>query len=250
MDDPEWILPDWPAPPGVRAVSTTRRGGCSTGPYASLNLALHVGDEPDRVRRNRALVRDRLGLPVEPFWLEQVHGCTVADAGGRAARADASFAEDGGAVCAVLTADCLPLLLCNREGNRVAAVHAGWRGLVAGVVERAVARFPDAPGHLLAWMGPAIGPGAFEVGEEVLGVFTEADPGCRGAFMPRGRGKWLADIFALARRRLAGLGIGFIGGGDCCTVSDPDRFFSFRRDATTGRMASLIWIERDPGDRR
>jgi YfiH family protein len=244
MNETDSIIPAWPAPRGVRALSTTRRGGVSAAPYDSLNLALHCGDDPVAVRRNRELLAQRLALPGEPMWLTQVHGCRVARAGVAAplCQADASYTEDAGLICVVLTADCLPLLLCNWAGSRVAAVHAGWRGLAGGVIEAAVASFPDLPGDLLAWMGPAIGPEAFEVGAEVLEAFVEGDPWCEQAFRARGS-RWLADIYALARRRLQRLGVGFIGGGDLCTVSAPDRFYSYRRDGTTGRMASLIWID-------
>ena len=242
----ELIRPDWPAPGQVRACSTTRRGGFSTGPFWSLNLAFHVGDDPDSVRRNRRILAEHLDLPGEPAWLEQVHGCTVADASAGGAQADASFTDAPGVPCVVLTADCLPVLLCNRSGTRIAAVHAGWKGLAAGVLEAALDRFADPRGELLAWMGPAIGPRAFEVGEEVREAFLKTDPGADEAFAYWGSSRWLADLFALGRRRLERRGVGFIGGGEYCTVSDADRFYSYRRDGVTGRMASLIWI--DPRD--
>jgi len=251
MAEDRWIDADWPAPRCVRALSTTRLGGLSRAPYDSLNLALHVGDDPQAVLRNRQWLARRLGLPSEPAWLTQVHGCTLVRVGVQPSECegDASYAEGPGSVCAVLTADCLPILLCDRSGSRVAAVHAGWRGLAAGVIEAAVAGFPDPAGNLLAWMGPAIGPQAFEVGDDVLRAFAATDPWCEQAFRAH-RGRWLADIFALARRRLELLGVGFIGGGDLCTVSDPARFYSYRRDSITGRMASLIWIDPDAGDGR
>ncbi len=241
----EWIEPDWPAPARVRAVITTRRGGASAAPYDSFNLADHVGDAPDAVHRNRERLREGLGLPSAPHWLEQVHGCDVAEADGREdlCRADAATATRPGRVCAVLTADCLPLLICNRRGSRVAAVHAGWRGLAAGVLEATLETFEDAPSDLLVWLGPAIGPAAFEVGPEVREAFLAIHPADDACFAPNRPGHWLADIYQLARNRLQRLGVGYVGGGDYCTVSEPERFFSYRRDGVTGRMASLIWMD-------
>lgn len=261
----EWLVPDWPAPPWVRAAATTRRGGVSLGAYAGFNLGDHVGDDPARVRANRQLLRAALGLPAEPVWLRQVHGCAVACAatggesgeatggepGGAACEADAAVAIGPGSVCAVLTADCLPLLLTDRAGTRVAAIHAGWRGLVAGVIEAAVARLAAPPGDVLAWLGPAIGAAAFEVGGEVRARFIAADPRAAAAFAPVGGDKWLADLYLLARQRLAALGVAGIWGGDRCTYRDPERFYSYRRDGVTGRMASLIWLEAsDPSHSR
>jgi polyphenol oxidase len=252
---PEFLLPRWPAPRAVRAAVTTRAGGVSQGPYAAFNLAGHVGDDPVAVVENRRRLREALALPAEPLWLEQVHGCAVAECGRdlAGARADAAFAEGPGAVCAVLTADCLPLLLCNRSGSRVAAAHAGWRGLAEGVIEAALGRFPDPPAELLAWLGPAIGPAAFEVGAEVRAAFLAQRPADAEAFRPAPpklvppsrlqADTWLANLYRLAYNRLLAHGVGWIGGGEHCTLSDPDRFFSYRRDGTTGRMASLIWIE-------
>ena len=241
----EWIEPEWPAPPRVRALTTTRSGGVSRGPYAGLNLADHVGDEPQAVRENRAMLQRELGLSEQPRWLEQVHGCDVVriegDAGG--CKGDAAVARESGRVCAVLTADCLPLLLCDRAGSRVAAVHAGWRGLLEGVIESALDAL-DLPGsELLCWLGPAIGPDTFEVGHEVRDAFIERDPGSVQAFQPSPSGRWLADIHALALRRLAARDVGWVSGGGHCTVSEPSLFYSYRRDGATGRMASLIWIE-------
>lgn len=236
----DMILPNWPAPPTVRAGTTTRRGGVSVGPYASLNLGDHVGDEPAAVAENRARLRRELLLPAEPLWLSQVHGVAVAE--GQGSCADASVAFGPGTVCTVLTADCLPLLLCDRVGSRVAAVHAGWRGLLAGVIEAAVARLDSPSGELLAWLGPAIGPQAFEVGEEVRAAFAAEEAATAAAFRPSPAGRWLADIYALARRRLARCGVSAVYGGDLCTWSDATRFYSYRRDGVTGRMASLIWL--------
>lgn len=239
--NPVCLVPDWPVPARVRALITTRAGGTSVGPYASLNLADHVGDDPAAVRANRA--RLRALLPAEPVWLEQVHGTDVlcVETGG-ARRADAAVSRTPGTVCAVLTADCLPVLLADRAGTVVAAAHAGWRGLCAGVLERTVAAMDTDPGQLLAWLGPAIGPEAFQVGDEVRAAFLAVDAAAAAAFRPDGPGKWRADLYALARQRLARAGVQARYGGGLCTFSDPGRFFSYRRDGTTGRMASLIWL--------
>lgn len=241
----DWIEPDWPAPAQVRTVITTRRCGVSASPFDAFNLADHVGDDPESVRRNREQLRKVLGFSSEPRWLEQVHGCDVAeeDSWESACQADAATATRPGTVCAVLTADCLPLLICNRSGSRVAAVHAGWRGLAAGVIEATLGRFEDAPSELLVWLGPAIGPAAFEVGPEVREAFLAVHPTDEICFVSNRPGHWLADIYQLARNRLQRAGIGYVGGGDYCTVSEPERFFSYRRDGITGRMASLIWLE-------
>ncbi len=243
----ELIRPDWPAPEGVRACITTRSGGFSHPPYNTLNLGDHVGDRPEHVARNRAKLRRQLDLPSDPLWLDQVHGCAVAtfDRDPMRITADAAIADLPGRVCAVLTADCLPLLVCNSSGTRVAAVHAGWRGLAAGVIEAALTRFNDPGESLLAWLGPAISPAAFEVGEEVRAIFIKSNPTDEFAFRPAGADHWMADIYQLARNRLASYNLGYIGGGDSCTVKERERFFSFRRDGITGRMASLIWIEPD-----
>jgi YfiH family protein len=237
------IVPDWPAPPGVRALSTTRRGGASAAPWDSFNLGDHVGDAPLAVAANRALLRRQ--LPAEPVWLSQVHGTRCVDAAMAAPgiEADASFTRRRGVVCAVLTADCLPLLLCDDRASVVAVVHAGWRGLAAGVVEAAVGAMAVPGERLMAWLGPAIGPQAFEVGGEVRERFLAQDPQAAEAFATKGGGKWLCDIHRLARRRLDALGIRQIAGADSCTFGDAERFFSYRRDGVTGRMASLIWLE-------
>jgi len=239
-----WIRPDWPAPPTVRACVTTRHGGVSDGPFASLNLADHVGDDPAAVAMNRSLLRAALDLPAEPVWLEQVHGNRVVDLDRDLLprpRGDAAVSRRPGAVCAVLTADCLPVLLCDRAGTVVGAAHAGWRGLAAGVVEALAAAMGRPGTELIAWLGPAIGPAAFVVGPEVHACFTQRDPGAAACFRRHGEGRWRADLYALARRRLEALGVEVHGGG-FCTVSD-DRFFSYRRDGVTGRMAALIWRE-------
>jgi YfiH family protein len=242
----DWIRPDWPCPVGVRAVSTTRHGGTSLAPYASLNLGDHVGDDPGYVAKNRQLLEQRLLLPSEPVWLQQVHGRRVIEAGvDTDKRADAAWTMQAGSVCAVMTADCLPVLFCDRQGTRVAAVHAGWRGLAAGVLEATVDRLAARAEDLMAWMGPAIGPRAFEVGDDVRQVFVDHDPNAAAAFEPIGEGHWLADIYRLARQRLGSCGITRVFGGGFCTWSDRERFFSYRRDKVTGRMASLIWLQDD-----
>ncbi len=239
---PDFIVPDWPAPANVRALQTTRAGGCSPAPWASFNLADHVGDEPARVAANRAVLR-RL-LPDEPRWLRQVHGTVAVDVGKAAemTAADAAWTRRPGTVCAVMTADCLPVLFCDRAGTTVAAAHAGWRGLAAGVLEAAVAAMNVAPGELLAWLGPAIGPVNFEVGDDVRAAFLARDPAAVPAFVTLGRGKWLADIYALAARRLVAAGVTAISGGGWCTLADQERFYSYRRDGVTGRMATLVWL--------
>lgn len=240
------IIPDWLAPENVRARVTTRAGGVSRAPYDSFNLAAHVGDDPQAVAANRARLRAALLLPAEPAWLTQVHGVSVVDATLAAGQpqADGAFTTAPGVVCAVLTADCLPVLLCDRAGTRVAALHAGWRGLAGGVIEAGIKALGVAGGELLAWLGPAIGPQAFEVGAEVRATFVAHDPAAGSAFRSKGDGKFLADIYLLARQRLAGLGVTAVYGGGLCTVADRDRFYSYRRDGATGRMASLVWLAR------
>ena len=243
MPAPEFLVPDWPAPSGVRALVTTRRGGVSAGSYASLNLATHVGDDGSAVTANRHRLRHALGLPVEPAWLEQVHGTGVAVLPRTAhGAADAAVTFARGNVCAVLVADCLPVFLASRAGDRVGIAHAGWRGLVAGVVEATVAALDCEPGSLIAWLGPSIGPEAFEVGHEVRDAFLARDPGASVAFRPGREGRFLADLPALARRRLATAGVTAVHGGGLCTHADPARFYSYRRDGATGRMATLAWL--------
>jgi YfiH family protein len=243
--NPDWIIPRWPAPERVRAVSTTRAGGASRPPYASLNLAAHVGDDSGAVAANREHLAQAMRLPSTPAWLQQVHGTQVVDAAGVTlpVAADATYALVPGVVCAVLTADCLPVLLCDRGGRAVAAAHAGWRGLAAGVIDEGVRALGVSAGGLLAWLGPAIGPDSYEVGEEVRAAFVGRDPGAAGAFRESGAGRWRADLYELARRRLRALGITAIHGGGLCTLRDSTRYYSFRRDGQTGRMASLIWID-------
>ncbi|WP_024302545.1 peptidoglycan editing factor PgeF [Pseudogulbenkiania sp. MAI-1] len=243
-DNPDWLTADWPAPTKVRTLITTRKGGVSEPPYDSFNLGTHVGDLPEHVSLNRETLRRY--VPEEPAWLSQVHGTRVVDAAEVSEtppEADASFSRTPDAVCVIMTADCLPVLLANRDGSVVGAAHAGWRGLCDGVIEAAVAAMNEPAANLMAWLGPAIGPDAFEVGAEVRAAFMAHDPAAAQAFTDIGEGKYLADIYALARQRLTALGITEVYGGDFCTVIDRERFFSYRRDRTTGRMASLIWIE-------
>jgi hypothetical protein len=244
VENIQFITPDWPAPANVRAAVTTRVGGVSRAPYDSFNLATHVGDDPAAVHENRARLRTALALPAEPLWLKQVHGVAVVDAaqGGAESEADGAFAAQPGAVCAVLTADCLPVLLCNRAGTKVAALHAGWRGLAGGVIEAGVEALSVPGSELLAWLGPAIGPEAFEVGPEVRTAFIQYDAQAVQAFRAAREGKYLADIYLLARLRLQRLGVAAVYGGGFCTVTERARFFSYRRDGATGRMASLIWL--------
>ncbi|MSQ60161.1 MAG: peptidoglycan editing factor PgeF [Betaproteobacteria bacterium] len=237
-----WIWPRWPAPKNVRALITTRQGGVSLGPYASMNLGTAVNDEPATVDANRALLRSH--LPSDPCWLRQVHGTRVVDAaqwhGG--IEADGCVTRGTNVVCAVMSADCIPVLLCDIDGRAVAAAHAGWRGLSAGILESAVRAMGVSPASLHAYLGPAIGPRAFEVGNDVHETFTARDPRAASAFQGIGRGKWLCDLFQLARQRLTDLGVRSIHGGEHCTYSNPELFYSHRRDKVTGRMAALIWI--------
>ncbi|HXZ48310.1 MAG TPA: peptidoglycan editing factor PgeF [Usitatibacter sp.] len=240
-----WVVPEWPASPRVRAFVTTRSGGVSAGEYGSLNLGSRGGDAPGNVERNRLIVREM--LPEAPRWLDQVHGSSVAVLDEldprEVPRADAAVARSAERVCAVLVADCMPVLLADEQGTRVAVAHAGWRGMSAGVIENAVLAMDADPATLLAWMGPAIGPEAFEVGPEVREAFVAGDPGAGVAFRPRGAGKYLADLYALARRRLARAGVARVHGGGFCTHRENQRFFSYRREKRSGRMGAFIWIE-------
>ena len=248
------VTPDWPAPKNVRALQTTRIGGFSAVPYDSLNLGDHVGDAPLVVRRNRMMLNTL--LPSEPVWLKQVHSTVVVDAAQAACQpqADACVSAHPGAVCVVMTADCLPVLLCDDKGTVVGAVHAGWRGLCDGVIEQAVQAMAVPPNSLMAWLGPAIGAQAFEVGDEVRAAFVAAQPQAAAAFVRSharssadgGTGeKWLADIYQLARLRLNALGISRIYGGGLCTYTDHTQFFSYRRDGVTGRMGTFIWLSEE-----
>jgi polyphenol oxidase len=251
--NPDVITPEWPAPPGVRAAFTLRAGGVSVAPYDSLNLGAGIGDAPEAVSENRRRVREKLRLPVEPGWLQQVHGVQVvalgataggsADVSGSLPIGDASVAWGVGQVCAIRVADCMPVLFAARDGSAVGAAHAGWRGLAGGVLEATVDRLGISASQLIAWMGPAIGPKHFEVGDEVRAAFTAADPGATSAFVANTRQRWQCDLYALARRRLAAIGVSGIYGGGWCTFAESERFFSYRRSAQCGRMAALIWIE-------
>jgi YfiH family protein len=243
----EFIHPRWPAPKHIKAATSLRHPGYSQAPYDSWNLATHVEDVDAHVLSNRSLLRQRLGLPTEPAWLQQVHGTDIVtldqNSPGQQAEADGSYTRMHGQVCVVLTADCLPALICDRAGLEVAAVHAGWRGLAAGVLESALQCFQAPAQELLVWLGPAIGAQAFEVGAEVLQVFADQDPRARNAFTVSGDNKYLADIYQLARQRLQRAGVEAVYGGDYCTYTDASRFYSYRRQQQTGRMASLIWID-------
>ena len=257
-----WLVPDWPAPANIHAATTLRTGGVSQGPYFSLNPAAHVNDDAEWVRHNRRIIRDMLSLPAEPVWLDQVHSNRVVKAvnppfakggSGDLQQADASYTHQSGVVCAVMTADCLPVLICSTDGTQVAAIHGGWRGLLAGVISNTVSTMqipPNRPpcnkearGDLLVWLGPAIGPDCFEVGSEVRDAFLEKSAEFSNAFKEQGKGKWLADIYQLARIELAALGIANVYGGTSCTFTEHERFYSYRRDTQTGRMATLIWRE-------
>lgn len=269
----DWITPDWPAPPKVKAAATLRTGGVSEGAFFSLNLGSHVGDAAAAVAENRRLLRAALKLPAEPVWLNQVHGINVVDAaagsaldasarntaGGAPAgnnpasaegatpavppTADASVARGAGAVCVVMTADCLPVLFCDRGGTRVGAAHAGWRGLAGGVLGATIKALDVPPSQLMAWLGPAIEPEAFEVGDDVHEAFLELAAENAAAFQANARGRWQADLYRLARNELARLGVTAVYGGGFKCFADNERFFSYRRESRTGRMATLAWIE-------
>lgn len=240
------LRPDWPAPAAVQAVVTTRAGGCSRGAYASLNLGAHVGDAPADVACNRQRLQQALQLSQAPVWLQQVHGTQVLSLPTTAHtfEADAACTTQPGLACAVLTADCLPVLFCDRAGSVVAAAHAGWRGLLAGVLENTVRSMAVSSTTIMAWLGPAIGPQAFEVGAEVRTAFVAQDTDADAAFTAAAAsGKFMADLYALARLRLQRIGVTQIYGGGACTYSDPGLYFSYRREPVTGRMATLIWLK-------
>jgi len=238
-----WIVPDWPAPANVRAASSLRSGGASVGNYTALNLGDHVADDPAAVAANREQLQQALALPASPAWLTQTHGIDCVDAASSpiGIEADASFTTQAGIVSAVLTADCLPVLLCDKHGTTVAAVHAGWRGLAGGVIESTIAAMRH-PSELMAWLGPAIGSQQFEVGAEVRAAFVARDAAAAAAFVPVRDGHWHADLYQLATLVLGKQGISAIYGGEWCTVGSPENFYSYRRDGVTGRMATLIWM--------
>ena len=235
---------DWPLPAGVHAAFTTRVGGVSSSPWDSFNVATHVGDGAEDVAANRARLMQLLALPSEPAWLTQVHGTTVANLDSLpdgAITADAAVTRQAGGVCVVMVADCLPVLFASGDGRRIAAAHAGWRGLSSGVLEQTVAAMGVRGEVLSAWLGPAISKEHFQVGEEVRAAFVDADSGAADAFVRNSNGRWQADLVSLARRRLAALDVTDVSGGEWCTFADRERFYSHRRDGKGGRMAALIW---------
>ncbi len=236
-----WLQPDWPASVNIHAITTLRTGGVSQGDYTSLNLATHVGDNPDLVKQNRQIITNLLSLPSEPVWLNQTHSNIAVEAHQvtMPPQADASYTGQPGVVCAVMTADCLPLLVCSTDGTEIAAIHAGWRGLLDGIIDNTImALHRD---DILVWLGPAIGPECFEVGAEVRDAFLAKSVNFSSAFKIAKNNKYLADIYQLARINLAKLGINKIYGGGFCTMTEHERFYSYRRDKQTGRMATLIW---------
>ncbi|MEQ1528446.1 MAG: peptidoglycan editing factor PgeF [Methylococcaceae bacterium] len=237
-----WLTPDWPAPSDIYAATTLRTGGVSLPPYQSLNPAAHVGDNIDSVISNRQRISDMLNLPTDPFWLEQIHSNQVIEVNANSMRgqiADAAYTKDSGVVCAVMTADCLPLLVCSPDAKAIAAIHAGWRGLLSGIISNTLSAMHC--DNYLVWLGPAIGPNCFEVGPEVRDAFVQKSTDFSYAFRSQQNGKWLADIYQLAKIELTGLGVTAIYGGNFCTVTDSQCFYSYRRDQQTGRMATLIW---------
>ncbi len=244
----DFLIPDWPAPAHVRAMTTTRRlPGASASPFDAFNLGARCGDAPDAVRANRARLAELADLPAPPHWLSQVHGTRVHEAThpqplAQEPEADAAVTQVGDVVLAILTADCLPMLFTTRDGGEIAAAHAGWRGLAGGVLEATVATMQSAPEDILAWLGPAAGPLRYEIGEEVRAAFVDGNADAASSFTPTRPGHYLIDLYALARLRLRAAGVDAIFGGDSCTISDTTRFYSYRRDGRTGRMASLIWI--------
>lgn len=241
MNNKHWLVPDWPAPGNIHTATTLRTGGVSQGEFASLNPAMHVGDNPDKVSQNRRILKSLLDLPSEPVWLTQTHSNHAIKASVKDVppQADASYTDQPGVVCVVMTADCLPLLVCSEDGKEIAAIHAGWRGLLDGIIDNTISALQSH--DLLVWLGPAIGPECFEVGDEVRNAFVEKSVEYTPAFNQQGQGKWLADIYQLARINLATLGISKVYGGGFCTITDYEKFYSYRRDKVTGRMATLIW---------
>ena len=237
-----WITPDWPAPEHIHALTTLRTGGVSQGEFSSLNLAEHVNDDLQHVLANRQYLKEILRLPAEPVWLKQTHSVQVvcADQVTVCPEADASYTDKKNIVCSVLTADCLPVLLCDLQGSTVAAIHGGWRGLLNGIIENTLLKMPNT--EILAWLGPAISAQCFEVGDDVYNAFINKSAQFSGAFKNHTNGKYLADIYQIARILLNNAGVQQIYGGDFCTVTDQERFFSYRRDGQTGRMATLIWM--------
>ncbi len=241
----DFITPDWPAPKAIKALCTTRLGGVSLVPYDALNLATHVGDDPNTVSTNRDILTEQALLPEAPRWLNQTHGTNVINSRDWQldCDADASYSSNSNHVCTVMTADCLPVLICDKQASFVAAVHAGWRGLADGIIEKTISYYCANPSDLMIWLGPAIGPNQFEVGTDVYTIFTNQSPNAKSAFVQTDSTHYLADIYQLARLRIQQSGINAIYGGDKCTVSDATHFFSYRRDGICGRMASMIWID-------
>ena len=240
----EYITPNWPAPRNIRCITTTRMGGHSKKEYASLNLGGHVQDDFNNVEKNRALVKEDLQLPNDPVWLEQVHGSKVLELGNTMPKNntyDAAYTKEANIVCAVLTADCLPVAFCDQAGEHIAVAHAGWRGLVNGVLENTLQAMPVENNRIMCWLGPAIRPDKFEVGEEVLEQFVSIDKQNQNSFIEKSNGKYLANIYQLAKNILAKYNIQEVYGGEHCTFSESDTFYSYRRDGETGRMTTLIW---------
>jgi len=251
---PAFIVPDWTVSRCVHAAFALREGGVSAPPFDTLNLGAHTGDAPEAVAENRRRVRQALGLSAEPMWLEQVHGAQVVDLDvdlnadrerldRERLQADGAVTRQPGRICAIQVADCMPVLFASRDGSAVGAAHAGWRGLAAGILEATISTLGIAASQLLAWMGPAIGPEHFEVGEEVRAAFLAQDAAADSAFTANARGRWQCDLYALARRRLETLGVAWVYGGGWSTYGDPARFFSYRRAGRCGRMGAFIWLE-------
>ncbi len=242
-----WLQADWPAPDFVKAGTTLRKGGMSLSPYDSFNLATHVDDELTVVKKNRAILQQSLNVPNALQWLEQTHSTQAVLLPSEEAipKADAAYTTEKNIVCAVMTADCLPLLITDRQGSCIAAVHAGWRGLYDGIIEATIKKLPVAPESLLVWLGPAIGADVYEVGKEVYDAFTLSEDvdEIKRTFISVSEEHWLFDLYHMAKLRLNKIGVKQIYGGDRCTLSEEEQFFSYRRDGVTGRMASLIWIE-------
>lgn len=239
-----WITPNWPAPKWVHNCVTTRLGGFSLGDYSSFNLGDHVGDAPQNVTRNRKLLQETLAYQ-EAAWLKQVHGTRVVKADAKQVlEADGCWTNEQGLACVVMTADCLPVLFCDKKGQFVAAAHAGWRGLLNGILEATIEALPVVSGEIMAWLGPAIGPQSFEVGSEVMEAFVTRDSKAKQGFQASVKqGHYLVDLYMLAKQRLVDNGVTAIYGGGFCTLTDEQRFYSYRRQPNTGRMASLIWLE-------
>ena len=242
----DWIRADWPAPHGVVAGTTTRIGGVSAGIYDSLNLGAHVGDDAGHVAENRARLIDATQMPAEPRWLQQVHGTDIAAAGSyhEPPQADAAISTGSDDVLVIMTADCLPVMLCSSSGNELGAAHCGWRSLAGGILEKTVESMQVDPAGVLAWFGPAISPAAFEVGDDVRDAFVSGTPGAGEHVTANERGRWQADLYGLARLKLAEAGVTQVFGGGFCTYADPDRFYSYRRDGETGRMATFIYRQK------